>query len=162
MSLSVRPFTDLLFRRFYWCAYRLMRIYWAVVRPRTHGAVVAVWHGGEVLLVRNSYTHRHWLPGGYVQRGETGREAARRELAEELGLRVAVEDLVPVLDVEHSWEGKRERVEVFELRPPSRPAPIIDRREIVEARFYPPATALALDVFPPARRAIERGAEARR
>lgn len=159
--MILRSSVDWLFRRLYWCAYRLMRVYWAVFRPHTHGAIVAVWHGGEVLLVRNSYTHRHWLPGGYVRRGETGREAARRELAEELGLRMAVEDLVPILDVEHSWEGKRERVEVFELRPQSRPAPTIDRREIVEARFYSPAEALTLDVFPPARRAIERGAEAR-
>lgn len=141
------------------CAYGGMRVYWAVCHPRTHAAVVALWHGGEVLLVRTSYSRGHWLPGGHVRRGETGREAARRELSEELGLRLALEELEPILDLRHRFQGKEEHVEIFELAPAARPTIAIDRREIVEARFYTPAQALSLEVYPPARRAIEHRAE---
>lgn len=147
---------DLLYRTLYRLAYRLMRIYWAVFRPRTHGALVALWHGGEILLVHNSYTSYHSLPGGYVRRGETGREAARRELEEEVGIRVALSTLLPVLDRESAWEGKRDRVEVFELDASERPVFEVDHREVVEARFYPPARALELDLFPAVRQAIEQ------
>ncbi len=147
---------DLLYRTLYRIAYRLMRLYWAMVRPRTHGALVALWEGGEVLLVHNSYTRYYSLPGGYVRARESGREAARRELEEEVGIRVDPSELAQVLDVESPWEGKRDRVEVFELGLARRPAFRIDNREVVEARFFPPARALELELFPPARAAIER------
>ncbi len=147
---------DLLFRMLYRLAYRAMRVYWAVFHPRTHGALVALWHGGEVLLVHNSYTPYYSLPGGYVRPRETGREAARRELLEEVGIRVELSELAPVLDQERAWEGKRDRVEIFELGLPRRPAFQVDNREVVEAGFYAPARALELELFPPVRDAIQR------
>ncbi len=147
---------DLLYRTLYRVAYRLLRVYWALFHPRTHGALVALWHDGEILLVRNSYTPYYSLPGGYVRWRETGREAARRELAEEVGIRVALADLRPVLEVESRWEGKRDRVEIFELGLPGRPAFEVDHREVIEARFLAPRRALELDLFPPVRTAIER------
>jgi 8-oxo-dGTP diphosphatase len=147
---------DLLFRLAYRSVYRLMRLYWAVFQPATHGALVALWHGGEILLVQNSYVPYRSLPGGYVRRGETGREAARRELLEEVGLRVECDDLELVLDVHHRWEGKRDHVELFELRWPERPSVRVDNREVVEARLFSPEQALALELFPPVRQLIER------
>ncbi len=147
---------DLLFRTLYRFAYRVMRLYWAAFHPRTHGALVALWHAGEVLLVRNSYVRYYSLPGGYVRRRETGREAALRELAEEVGIRVDPSQLEPVLDEERPWEGKRDRVEIFRLGVPRRPQVEVDNREVIEARFFTPARALELPLFPPARKAIER------
>jgi 8-oxo-dGTP diphosphatase len=147
---------DLLFRILYRLAYRVMRIYWAALHPRTHGALVALWHDGEVLLVRNSYTRYYSLPGGYVRPWETGREAARRELAEEVGIRVEPSQLDPVLDEERPWEGKRDRVEIFRLGVQRRPEVHVDNREVIEARFFRPARALELELFPPVRTAIER------
>jgi ADP-ribose pyrophosphatase YjhB (NUDIX family) len=147
---------DLLYRMLYRMAYRLMRVYWAVFHPRTHGALVALWHGGEVLLVQNSYTPYHSMPGGYVRPRETGREAARRELEEEVGIQVELSELQPVLDVQSRWEGKRDRVEIFELGLSRRPAFQVDNREVVEARFYAPVRALELNLFPPVRTAIQR------
>jgi 8-oxo-dGTP pyrophosphatase MutT (NUDIX family) len=44
-------------------------------------------HGGEVLVVRHTYGPPGWeLPGGGLRRGEDPLVAARREMAEELGL----------------------------------------------------------------------------
>jgi hypothetical protein len=57
------------FQLAYVCAYRMMRVYWMLRRPATHGALVALWNGGEVLLVKNSYARYYGLPGGYVRRG---------------------------------------------------------------------------------------------
>jgi ADP-ribose pyrophosphatase YjhB (NUDIX family) len=147
---------DLLFRVAYRCAYRVMRVYWRVAHPRTHGALVAVWSRGEVLLVRNSYVPYHSLPGGYVRRGEVARDAAARELLEETGLRVEPAKLSLALALRHEWEGKRELVEVFELEAPERPAVRADMREVVEVSFRAVDEALALDLFPPIREVLQR------
>src|SRR6185369_16200092 len=74
---------DFLYRSAYRTAYRMMRLYWSMAHPATHGALLAIWNEGEILLVRNSYVPYYSLPGGYVHRDETGRQAAARELFEE-------------------------------------------------------------------------------
>jgi ADP-ribose pyrophosphatase YjhB (NUDIX family) len=137
-------------------AYLLMRAYWRVLHPPTHGALVAIWYEGQILLVRNSYVGYYSLPGGYVRREETGRHAALRELAEETGVHARPDDLKQVVDLHHRWEGKREHLEIFELHPPARPGIEIDGREVIDAAFFAPERALELDLFPPIRQVIER------
>jgi 8-oxo-dGTP diphosphatase len=150
---------DLLWRFGLRLAYALVRLHYALLHPRVRGALVVLRHGGEVLVLRNSYRRAWSLPGGGVRRGEAGREAARRELREEIGLQAAAAQLRPLRPVDLEWEGKRDHVELFELPVEARPAVAIDRREVVEARFLPIAEALALELIPPARCALEQLAE---
>jgi len=143
----------------YVCAYRVMRTYWRVRKPTTHGALVVLWHEGELLLVRNSYVRYYSLPGGYLRRGETSRQAAIRELAEEVGISARPDELALALDSAHVWEGKRDHVELFELELAERPQVRVDQREVIEARWVSPVEALGLDLFPPLRRVIEKRRE---
>lgn len=140
----------------YACAYRMMRSYWRLRHPTTHGALVALWNDGELLLIRNSYVRYHSLPGGYVHRGEQARMAALRELAEEVGISAKPEELELVLDETHEWEGKHDHVVIFALTLPSRPRIDVDHREVVDASWYSPERALGLDLFPPIRHMLER------
>jgi ADP-ribose pyrophosphatase YjhB (NUDIX family) len=133
----------------------MMRVYWGVRRPATHGALVTLWNGGELLLIQNSYVTYRSLPGGYVGRYETGAEAAVRELREEIGVIARIEQLEKVYDEVKDWEGKRDHVEVFKLELPTRPVISIDHREVIEAGWYTPARALELDLFPPIRLILE-------
>ncbi|MET9484777.1 NUDIX hydrolase [Streptomyces sp. NPDC006638] len=58
--------------------------------------VVAMTPDGDVLLIERDwppYEGAWALPGGHVDRGETGREAAVRELVEETGVHVLASDL---------------------------------------------------------------------
>ncbi|HEX2675448.1 MAG TPA: hypothetical protein VHM19_02380, partial [Polyangiales bacterium] len=66
---DARPnLVDLCFQVAYRVAYRMMRTYWSVRKPSTHGALVSLWHEGQILLVQNSYVPYRSLPGGYVAR----------------------------------------------------------------------------------------------
>src|SRR5690349_1164520 len=93
------PMADRLWRLAYRLGFRAARLWWRLRRPDHHGAVVAVWLGGRILVVRQSYRANPSWPGGGVRRGEAPREAARRELAEELGLAVRPDALVPVREM---------------------------------------------------------------
>ncbi len=74
----------------YRCAYRGLRVYWFLRRPDIQGVNCVLTHGDRVLLVRHTYGHREWdLPGGAVRRDEPPHDTARREMEEELGVRVA-------------------------------------------------------------------------
>jgi 8-oxo-dGTP pyrophosphatase MutT (NUDIX family) len=146
---------DFGFRMAYKAAYQMMRVYWRLARPTTRGALIAIWQGGEVLLVRNSYVSYYCVPGGYIKGTETTVMAAVRELAEEVGIRVAPEDLKLGRQETHSWEGKRDEVFIFDLDLTERPTFQVDNREVIDAEFFTPEYALELNLFPPLRRHIE-------
>jgi 8-oxo-dGTP diphosphatase len=146
---------DACYRIAYRYAYRLMRVCWAVFRPNTHGSLVAIWVNRRILLVQNSYVRYFNLPGGYVKIGESGNDAARRELREEVGISVEPDQLIPCLDESHAWEAKQERLEIFELELSEEPLIRVDNREVISASFYDPDEALGLHLFPPIRRHIE-------
>lgn len=150
---------DACFRLAYRMAYQGARVYWRVVHPKNHGALVAIWHAGKVLLVQNSYLNYMSLPGGYVHAGESAEEAAVRELREEIGLTVERERLTLALDHEHMWEGRQDHVVIFELSVDEPPVIQIDNREVVRAEWLTPEEALSRNLFPPLRTVVERRAE---
>ena len=133
----------------YAVGFRLARLWWRLRRPDHDGAMVAVWLDGRVLAVQQSYrTNLSW-PGGGIHRGEEPREAARRELREELGLDVCPDELVLAREMVVDWDFRHERVRVFELRLDAEPVLRIDDREIVAARFVDPQALLAERGLPP-------------
>lgn len=117
----------------YRLGYPLARVWWRLTRPHYEGAVVAVYVGSELLLVHSSYQTGWQLPGGGIRRGEMPEAAARRELAEELGL--AAPSLSPAGVASGNWDGRRDRVHFFELRLAAKPQLRLDNREILAARL---------------------------
>ncbi|HVW30202.1 MAG TPA: NUDIX hydrolase [Polyangiaceae bacterium] len=138
----------------YVCAYRMMRVYWKLSHPNTHGALVTLWNDGEVLLVRNSYVSYYSAPGGYVHAGESSRDAAIRELKEETGYTARADQLALVYDQIRDWEGKKDHVEIFAIDVPERPRIQVDNREVIEASWCSKQRALGLNLFPPLREVI--------
>jgi ADP-ribose pyrophosphatase YjhB (NUDIX family) len=65
------------------------------------GVSACVWRDGKVLLVergKEPWKGKWSLPGGSLEFGETVREAARRELAEETGVEADLDKLVDIDD----------------------------------------------------------------
>lgn len=101
-------------------------------------AVVIENSAGHILLVRHSYGPRGWsLPGGGIASDEDPREAALREIEEELGLRLAEIEKIAVLAEE--VYGSLLSAHLFTARTDLQPRP--DGREVIEAAFFAPCRA---------------------
>lgn len=102
--------------------------------PLAGCSVIVARLDGAILLVRHSYGSGDWcLPGGGLGRGEEAEACARRELREEVGI---VPDRMHVVGViEETISGSHHTAHLFHCITDA--VPRIDRREIVEARFFP-------------------------
>lgn len=127
---------DLGWRTAFRVAFPLARLWWRIRRPQHEGALVAVYVGQALLLVRASYRKEWNLPGGGIWAGEAPDAAARRELAEETGL--AATALTPAGVQSGLWDGRPDRVHFFELRLDRLPELRLDSREVVAARLFAP------------------------
>jgi 8-oxo-dGTP diphosphatase len=129
--------------RLYRLAARLYETYRLVARPHTEGALVAIWWEERLLLVQASYRDTLSLPGGGMEAGETARQAAVRELAEELDLVVDPEQLSdPWTITERSKQGTN-TVTIVSWHVTDQPAIRIDNLEIVGCQWVTREEALA-------------------
>ncbi|APE27957.1 NUDIX hydrolase [Aurantiacibacter gangjinensis] len=137
-------------------AYRLRRRYRRMARPDIAGVAVILRDEAErVLLVRHSYGPEGWaIPGGGLGESEDPAEAARREIAEELG--VGLIDLELLDTVTEQLSRSSHTAYIFTARPDGEPR--VDGREIVEARWFAVAALPGLTITPISKRRLrERG-----
>lgn len=76
-------------------------------RPLVAAGAVFVDDAGRVLLVRPTYKPDWDIPGGYVETGETPRDACRREVYEELGLCLEIGRLLAIDWSPHPDQGDK-------------------------------------------------------
>ena len=150
---------DAAFRIAFRLGFPLARIWWRLRGASHEGALVAVTVDRALLLVRSSYRAEWNFPGGSIRRGETPEAAARRELAEEVGL--VAQRLVPAGEASGIWDGRRDRVHFFELRLDQPPRLQLDNREIIAARLVSPNELRGLAVTGPVAVYIRRSIAAR-
>jgi 8-oxo-dGTP pyrophosphatase MutT (NUDIX family) len=92
---------------------KIRRLYWWLVRPITGGVrAIVVNQQGEVLLVRHTYQEGWFLPGGKTHRNEDDKDALRRELREELGIKdISISQELG--KYENTYEYKKDTIVVF-------------------------------------------------
>ena len=137
-----------LIRAVYRVAHWGLRLFWFLRRPETTGALVAVWHRGRILLVKNSYRPQLTLPGGYIRPREDRRATAARELREEVGIQVQPKRLVHAYHGTHLFEYRKDTLDIYELEVDADPKVQIDDREVVLAEFRTPDEALRMKIVP--------------
>lgn len=116
-------------------AYAGLRTYWFVLRPRVVGVKCVLTHGDDVLLVRHTYGNRAWdLPGGTVRRREVPRDAAEREMNEELGRRI--EEWISLGELYVNTNHHDDNLHLFQARVPDRKLNL-NLTELAEAQWFP-------------------------
>ena len=135
---QVRPalIVDSLWRSVLRLGFPFVRAWWYLRRPRHEGALVAIYVGQAVLLLKSSYRAEWNFPGGSVHPGETPDAAAQREMEEEIGLPSYT--LLPAGSVYGTWDGRRDRVHFFELHLDCIPELRLDNREIIATHLASP------------------------
>jgi 8-oxo-dGTP diphosphatase len=116
--------------------FQVARAWWALRRPRHEGALVAIYVGRALLLVKSSYRAEWNFPGGSVHPGETPDAAAQREMEEEIGLKSYT--LAPAGNACGIWDGRQDLVHFFELHLDCLPELRLDNREIIAAHLALP------------------------
>jgi 8-oxo-dGTP diphosphatase len=144
----MRGLCDKAVRRGYRLAYLGLRVWSWVCRPATHGACVALWHDGKVLLIRTSYRNCYSLPGGFVRRGEPSEQAARRELREEVGVDLPDGELRLAWSGTLPFESRQDTVDIWEILLEQVPAVRLASRELVWADWARPADVLGRHLLP--------------
>jgi 8-oxo-dGTP pyrophosphatase MutT (NUDIX family) len=131
LHLIPRPLHRALLR----VAHRLRQRWRSVFKLPIEGVSVLVSDlDGRLLMVRHSYGSGAWLlPGGGMKRGESPEDAARREIAEELGCRI--ESVRVIETIAEVISGAPHTAHLVAARTLDRPRP--DGREVIEARFFP-------------------------
>jgi 8-oxo-dGTP pyrophosphatase MutT (NUDIX family) len=146
-----RPtYVDLLWQTVFRLGFPVARTWWRIWRSRHQGALVAVHVDHSLLLLRSSYRSAWNFPGGSVRRAEAPETAARRELAEEIG--ISPDGVLhPAGEACGIWDGRRDRVFFFALHLDQLPRLRLDNREIVGARLVPLRDLRAMRLTEPVR-----------
>ncbi|GAB3600363.1 NUDIX hydrolase [Microbacterium tumbae] len=103
----------------------------------------------RVLVVRKQGTTSFMQPGGKPEPGETAAQTLARELEEELGLRVAEDDLAPLgsfTSAAANEPGHRVVADAFRMT--ARPGDVSVRAELAELRWITPADVATLPLAP--------------
>lgn len=140
-------------RSFFWRALSALRsYYWRIASPITVGARCAVVDANRVLLVRHTYQDGWLIPGGGVKKGETLRDAARREIREECGIEINGDRLFQVYF--NCRQGINDHVALFVATGFKGSIQIADASEIEEVAFFP-FDELPSNATPATRRRVE-------
>ena len=155
----VKRLPDTAFHLFYKLVHAGLIAFSFVFRPAVRGVNVVLRQGQHFLLVKNSYRKRLSFPGGYVKSGESPKDAAVREVAEEMGLAISPNQLKHARQYRLAVHFKRETIDIYEMEIGRKTTFTIDNREVVWAGFMTTETALANVLCAPAKYYLEDLAE---
>lgn len=133
-------------RRKFWSYLRTM-IFYKLLRLKTFGVRVAVFHQGQVLLIKDRWSRLWVFPGGGIQTGESIKDAAVREFGEETGLAMTgktISELKQFGEFKNISFGKNDHVYLFcadvpdvsELSPLLKKSPL-NFLEVADLRWFP-------------------------
>lgn len=116
------------------------------VSRQERARVLVVNEQNEVLLVKGVFSwNQRELPGGGAKRGESLKDAAVREVREEVGVRLEANALIELGAIETTHRIARMRLRVYGVRVTSVTA-AISSYEIAELQWWP-LTALPEDKY---------------
>jgi 8-oxo-dGTP pyrophosphatase MutT (NUDIX family) len=116
-------------------AYPLLKVYWFLLRPNTIGVRCLITSGNNILLIQHSYGSSRWsVPGGGIKSSESLADAAKREVFEEVGIRISA--VKNIGEVFYDAEYKKDPIWIFHTEVMSDDFKI-DGLEIMNAQWFP-------------------------
>ncbi len=120
--------------------YKLALFYWKITNPRSIGSRCLIVKNNQILLLRHSYMPDYYIPGGGIKKNETITEGIIRELKEEVGITVSIDDLMLFLIIESNLEYKQDTAFIFLVKNITKDQQINshnhDKKEILEIKWF--------------------------
>ena len=114
--------------------YPARQLYRFIVQPRTRGVKAIIIYKNQILLIKNTYGDRRWnVPGGGVNNDESLEDAIRREVYEEVGIKV--EKITPIGTFQNIHEYKYDTVTVYKMSVQNKTV-TIDNSEIESYQWF--------------------------
>jgi 8-oxo-dGTP pyrophosphatase MutT (NUDIX family) len=112
----------------------IYKVYCFIFRPKSLGVKIVVENNDKLLMVRIGYAHKRFtFPGGGVKKNESFKDAAKRELEEEVGIKI--KSLIEMGEYTSDSNYKKNIVKCFYLYTNSSFVKI-DNFEIIESGWY--------------------------
>ncbi|MCP4704738.1 MAG: NUDIX domain-containing protein, partial [candidate division Zixibacteria bacterium] len=104
---------------------------------KTHavGVGAIVWNGNQLLVVKDRISSGYKLPGGYIDANETIKDALKREVIEETGIKVEFESIANIGHFMNGQFGEPNLYLVCTAKATTVKITIYDSSEIIEARW---------------------------
>jgi len=134
--------------KFFW---KIRNIILSLFSLRTVGARALVLQKDHILLVKHTYLPGWYTIGGGIDAGESGLQALRRELQEEVG--IILHESPSILGFYHNVYEKRDDYVIVYVCKKFEKVEVISK-EILEARWFP-LNALPPDISLATKRRIE-------
>ncbi|HXY18048.1 MAG TPA: NUDIX hydrolase [Candidatus Nitrosopolaris sp.] len=104
---------------------------------RLAGCVITDEKGRVLLLHRNNGKHSQWeIPGGKIDDGESAKQAAKREIKEELGVDVAIQEKIG--EKEFQMDGKDFHYTWFTAKITDGKPKIAEPETFDNLKYFPP------------------------
>ncbi|MBU6997638.1 MAG: NUDIX hydrolase [Theionarchaea archaeon] len=127
---------------------------------------VILFDQGRVLIIKRAFepsANRWSIPGGAVEVGESVRDAAKREVGEELGLNIELRDVVAVLD-NVVYEGERIKYHyvLIDFWAEVKGGTLQPSKECLDVRWVQQSELHRYDLTPGAKKAIQKAFDLQR
>lgn len=134
--------------KLYW---KMKNIFLSLFSKRTMGARALVIQNDDILLVKHTYMPGWYTIGGGVDAGESGLQALKRELKEEVG--IDLHESPSILGFYHKRHQKRDDYVIVYVCKEFEKTHVVSK-EILESKWFP-LNALPHDISPATKRRIE-------
>lgn len=127
-------------------------------KNHTLGVGVVVFHGKNLLVIKDRIWQTYKLPGGFIDDGENISQAVEREVFEETGIKVEFESIVSLGHFLPAQFGESNLYVISLAKPLSTKIDIKDEDEILEARWMDVDEYLSREDVLPYNKAIVKNA----
>ena len=121
----------------------------AITKPRSR--VVLQSATGQIFLVKNWIGSGNWqLPGGRINKQENPRQAAIREIKEELGLKLSSSQLSPI-----AAENLSGSLSIYHCQLIGQPTINYNKKEIIAGQWFKPHQLTNLNLVDSSKQALQ-------
>lgn len=99
-----------LFRPVIWV---IIKVYYRIFNSETRGVKVVLTHKNEILFLKHTYGREYNFPGGGLGKHEDPEDGARREVIEELGVKLGKLTFLKAIVPDIKYEYRKNTIYIF-------------------------------------------------